>query len=568
MNIIGNLGIAKKLVAAIIGLSIAVFGVVGTVLILNQKSGFDGLLDQATEVLDEFALQQNQANKKSEKLKAEQLLILMARIAPESILNYELSTLTDYGDIAVKDPDISFVEIQDIKGRQLARSESHNENESDKGQGNIDVISKDVVVDDEVVGKVLLGYNHVRLNRMADVVSANKTSSLEAMAAVTGKETRSSSNVLTIMMLVGAVAITLVFYGLITRTVVMPVEETLLFANQVASGDLSASVAPKSGDEIGQMLQALNDMADNLRNMVGQVRDGAERIVGSATSVAHSTGSLYKRAEDQAASLEETSASMEQMTGTVKQTAERAESAQNIAHKNREQAEIGSKSTDDMVRAMAEINEASDRIAKITATIDGIAFQTNLLALNAAVEAARAGDHGRGFAVVASEVRDLAQRSADASKEIRVLIDNNINKIQAGSELATRSGNILAELVETGKTVAEINIEISSASSEQASGIDQVNNAVLHMDQITQDNSALVGQVATAGREVQDQAEQLLGAVQNFKVDRETEPSTLGQSVIKLSDQMKERKDNKRETLPGIDTKLEDSASAALWKSM
>lgn len=568
MGIFKNLGIAKKLVAAIIGLSVAVFGVVGTVLIVNQKSVFDGLLDQATEVMDQFAIQQNHSNKESEKLKAEQLLNLMARIAPESIMNYELSTLTDYGDIAVKDPDIIFVEVQDTNGRQLARSESLNKGDANKEQGNISVITKDVMVDEEVVGKVLLGYNHVRLNEMAAMVSANKTSSLEAMAAVTGEETRTSSTVLAIMMFIGAVAITVVFYGLITRTIVMPVTETLLFANQVADGDLSASVAPKSGDEIGQMLQALNNMADNLRNMVGQVREGAERIVDSATSVAHSTGSLYKRAEDQAASLEETSASMEQMTGTVKQTAERAESAQTIAYKNREQAEIGSKSTDDMVKAMAEINEASDRIAKITGTIDGIAFQTNLLALNAAVEAARAGDHGRGFAVVASEVRDLAQRSAEASKEIRVLIDNNINKIQAGSELATRSGSILADLVETGKTVAEINIEISSASREQASGIDQVNNAVLHMDQITQDNSALVGQVATAGREMQNQAEQLLSAVQSFKVDRVVEPVAREQSVIKLDDQIKERMANKRDTQSSVDAMVKDKTSEVMWEHM
>jgi methyl-accepting chemotaxis protein len=511
--------------------------------------------------MDEFALQQNNSNKKAERVKAEQLINLMARIAPEPIINYELSTLTDYGDIAVKDPDISFVEIQDVNGRQLARSASMNDGK-DK-QENIDVISKEVVIDEEVVGKVLLGFNHVRLNEMAAAVETNKISSLKEMEAVTRTATESSSAVLSIMMLVGAVAITLVLYGLITRTIVMPVNETLYFANKVANGDLSASVAPKSGDEIGQMLQALNGMADNLRKMVGQVRDGAERIVDSATSVAQSTSSLYKRAEDQAASLEETSASMEQMTGTVKQTAERAESAQSIAHKNREQAEIGSKSTDDMVMAMAEINEASDRIAKITDTIDGIAFQTNLLALNAAVEAARAGDHGRGFAVVASEVRDLAQRSADASQEIRALIDNNINKIQAGTELATRSGNILGELVETGKTVSEINIEISSASREQASGIDQVNNAVLHMEQITQDNSALVGQVATAGREMQNQAEHLLVAVKNFKVDKDVEPSAFSQSVIKLSEQKKERMITNAEAQPTASEEIKGSASAA-----
>ncbi|MBE9516374.1 MAG: HAMP domain-containing protein [Proteobacteria bacterium] len=560
MHIFRNFGIAKKLVAAVIGLTVVVFGSVGTVLILNQKSGFDGLLAQATEVMDEFALQQHQSNKQGERLKAEQLLILMARIAPEPIINFELSTLTDYGDIAVKDPDISFVEIQDANGRQLARSEAINEGRNKKDKSNIDVITKDVLVEDEVIGKVMLGYNHVRLNQMAAAVDTNKKSKLQEMVEVTSRTIESNSTVLIVMMLVGAIAITLVLYGVITRSIVMPVKETLYFANQVASGDLSATVAPKSRDEIGQMLGALNDMADNLRKMVGQVRMGAELIVESTTSVADDTDGLSRRAEDQAASLEETSASMEQMTGTVKQTAERAESARSIANKNREQAEIGGKSTDDMVKAMAEINEASDRIAQITTTIDGIAFQTNLLALNAAVEAARAGENGRGFAVVATEVRELAKRSADASREIRVLIDNNINKIQAGTELATRSGNILVELVETGRTVAEIIDEISSASREQASGIDQVNNAVMQMDQITQDNSALVAQVNTSGRDMQDQAEQLLKMVRNFKVDQEAVTS---QTIYRMGDQEKDQTDNKLEMQSEPVVRVVDSVSTA-----
>ena len=518
MYIFKDSGIANKLVAAVIGLTIVVFSAVGFVLVQNQKSGFDGLLTQATEVMDDFAIQQDIANKEAEQLKAHQLLELLARISPEPIINFELSSLSDYGEIAVKDPDISFVEFMDMEGRQLARSESENIDTV-----NIETITKDVVIDDEVIGKVVLGQNHIRLSKMAEDVNSDKTSKLQAMTDATSDTLESNSRTLIIMMFIGAFAITFVCYGLITRTVVRPVKESLSFANKIASGDLSASVTPKNKDEIGQMLESLNGMANSLRKIVGQVRLGAEHIVDSTSNITQSTSSLSSKTCNQASSLEETSSSMEEMTVTVKQTAERAGTASGIAVKNREQAEIGGKSTDDMVRAMLDINSASKNIAAITGTIDSIAFQTNLLSLNAAIEAASAGNHGRGFAVVASEVRELAKRSSSASKEIRELINNNIEKIQVGTDLATRSGEILVELVETGRTVANTIDEISVTSQEQAAGIDQVNNAIMQMDQITQDNASLVEEINASGKEMQSQAEQLLGMVQYFKINKEDE---------------------------------------------
>lgn len=517
INFFKNPGIAKKMIAAVIGLTIVVFSAVGLVLVQNQKAGFDGLLNQTSQVMDEFAAQQHAANKEAGQLKAEQLLVLMARIAPEAIINFELSSLVDYGEIAVKDPDISFVEFHDLNGQQLARSESENIG------SDFDTITKDVVIDEDVIGKVLLGHNHIRLNEMAGIVDADKTSKLKAMTGVTNDTVDANSRILMVMMFIGALVMTVVFYGLITRTVVQPVRETLSFANKIARGDLSASVTPKNKDEIGQMLEALNAMAISLREIVGQVRSGAEHIVDSAAEVTHRTSSLAVKTCNQASSLEETSSSMEEMTVTVKQTADRADSARVIAEKNREQAEVGGKSTDDMIEAMTDINNASENIAAITATIDGIAFQTNLLALNAAIEAASAGKHGRGFAVVAAEVRELAKRSATASKEIRSLIENNINKIQAGTKLATRSGEILIDLVKTGRTISDIIDDISTTTKEQASGIDQVNNAIMQMDQITQDNSSLVEEVDASGKEMHGQAENLLNLVQYFKLNKVTE---------------------------------------------
>lgn len=517
MHFFKNPGIAKKLVGAVIGLTIIVFGAVGLVLVQNQKAGFDDLLEQTTKVMDEFALQQQNANAEAEQLKAEQLLILMARIAPEPIINFELSALADYGEIAIKDSDISFVEFQNKEGQRLARSESKNIDSE------IDIITRDVVIEEEVIGYVILGHNDIRLDELASQVNTNKKIKLQDMTEVTSSIIKSNSEILMAMMLTGAFVITIVSSGLISRMVVRPVKESLSFANKIASGDLSASVSPKSKDEIGQMLDALNGMAKSLREIVGQVRAGAEHIVDSSTNITHSTSSLTTKTCNQASSLEETSSSMEEMTVTVKQTADRANSARSIAVKNREQAEIGGKSTDDMLKAMLEINDASESIAAITSTIDGIAFQTNLLALNAAIEAASAGSHGRGFAVVAAEVRELAKRSSNASKEIRQLIENNISKIEAGTDLAKRSGEILVELVETGRTVADIIDEISVSSKEQAAGIDQVNTAIMQMDQITQDNANLVEEVNSSGKEMQGQAEQLLSMVQYFKISKATD---------------------------------------------
>lgn len=535
MNFFKNPGIAKKLVGAVIGLTIVVFGAVGMVLVQNQKSGFDDLLEQTTKVMDDFALQQQNANAEAEQLKAEQLLILMARIAPEPIINFELSALADYGEIAIKDSDISFVEFQNKEGQRLARSEAQNIDSE------IDIITKDVVIEEEVIGKVILGHNNIRLNKLASQVNTHKTSKLQEMADVTGNTIKSNSQILMAMMLIGAFVITIVSSGLIARMIVRPVKESLSFANKIASGDLSASVSPKNMDEIGQMLEALNNMATSLREIVGQVRAGAEHIVDSATNITQSTSSLTTKTCNQASSLEETSSSMEEMTVTVKQTADRANSARSIAVKNREQAEIGGKSTDDMVKAMLEINDASENIAAITSTIDGIAFQTNLLALNAAIEAASAGSHGRGFAVVATEVRELAKRSSNASKEIRELIDNNISKIQAGTELATRSGEILIELVETGRTVADIIDEISTSSKEQAAGIDQVNTAIMQMDQITQDNANLVEEVNSSGKEMQGQAEQLLNMVQYFKISNDADNTDQHRSTYTPDNMMDNR---------------------------
>jgi methyl-accepting chemotaxis protein len=303
------------------------------------------------------------------------------------------------------------------------------------------------------------------------------------------------------------------------RRVIANILPVVRVAARAADGDLRDRIEIKTRDEIGQMGQAFNQMLDQLNEMVAQVKDGAVNISSATAQIAEGNTSLSQRTEEQASSLEETASSMEEMTGTVKQNADSATEARQLAEANRARASSGAEVVSRTVQAMGEINDSSTRIADIITTIDGIAFQTNLLALNAAVEAARAGEQGRGFAVVATEVRSLAQRSADAAKEIKVLIEDSVGKVRAGTQLVDESGKTLEEIIMGTQKVADIIAEIAAASLEQASGIDQVNNAITQMDNMTQDNAALVEEAAASSRSMQDQASNLSQMMEFFKLD-------------------------------------------------
>ncbi|MGD9849791.1 MAG: methyl-accepting chemotaxis protein [Nitrospirales bacterium] len=290
-------------------------------------------------------------------------------------------------------------------------------------------------------------------------------------------------------------------------------------AQRAAEGDLSKRVRVTSNDELGVMGKAMNAMLDNLVKVVSEVRQAAEHVSTASSEITQGNEDLSQRTSAQAGALEETSASMEEMTSTIKQNADNAKQANQLAVAAREVAEKGGAVTDKAVGAMDEINKSSKKIADIINVIDEIAFQTNLLALNAAVEAARAGEQGRGFAVVASEVRNLAQRSATAAKEIKALINESVQKVGDGSELVNRSGQTLEEIVNSVKRVTDIIAEISAASQEQAAGIDQVNKAVMQMDQGTQQNAALVEQATSASQSMKQQATELLNQVAFFKLE-------------------------------------------------
>jgi len=272
-------------------------------------------------------------------------------------------------------------------------------------------------------------------------------------------------------------------------------------------------------------MQALKDMTGNLQTLVSQVRSGTDTIATASGQIASGNQDLSSRTEQQASSLEETASSMEELTSTVKQNADNARQANVLAQSASGIAVKGGDVVGQVVGTMASINESSRKIVDIISVIDGIAFQTNILALNAAVEAARAGEQGRGFAVVASEVRNLAQRSAAAAKDIKQLIGDSVEKVETGSQLVEQAGRTMTEIVASITRVTDIMAEITSASVEQSSGIEQVNTAIVQMDQVTQQNAALVEQAAAAAESMQDQAARLSEVVSVFKLLASSAPA-------------------------------------------
>jgi len=320
-------------------------------------------------------------------------------------------------------------------------------------------------------------------------------------------------------LLAAALALGAAYAVLVTRSITRPMNEALAIAETVAAGDLTSRIEVTRTDETGQLLQALKNMNDNLINIVGQVHQGTSTIASASGQIAAGNQDLSSRTEQQASSLEETASSMEELTSTVRQNADNARQANSLAASASEVARKGGDVVAQVVGTMGSINESAKKIADITGVIDGIAFQTNILALNAAVEAARAGEQGRGFAVVATEVRNLAQRSAAAAKEIKELITDSVDKVDAGSKLVDQAGATMTDIVASITRVTDIMGEITSASQEQSAGIEQVNQSIAQMDQVTQQNASLVEEAAAAAESLQLQADQLVQVVGAFKLD-------------------------------------------------
>ncbi|WP_347555628.1 methyl-accepting chemotaxis protein [Robbsia sp. KACC 23696] len=322
---------------------------------------------------------------------------------------------------------------------------------------------------------------------------------------------------------------------LITRSIVTPVREAVLVAETVARGDLTMRIDVRGRDEMAQLLGALSNMNEKLATMVSQVRDSSESIATGSSEIAAGNTDLSQRTEEQAAALEETAASMEQLTAAVRQNAENAKQGNMLARDASEIAERGGEVVEKVVGTMRGITTSSEKVAEIISVIEGIAFQTNILALNAAVEAARAGEQGRGFAVVAGEVRTLAQRSAAAAKEITELINQSVEGVKAGSTLVDEAGATMKDVVKSVKRVTDLMGEVSAASTEQQTGIEQVNQAVAQMDEVTQQNAALVEEASAAAQSMAAQSSALKALVGTFRVDRNAQVAAAVLSTAPVS---------------------------------
>ena len=329
----------------------------------------------------------------------------------------------------------------------------------------------------------------------------------------------SGARELMLVLALGAVMLAVFAAWYATRSITRPMTEAVSMARRVAGGDLSVQIEVTSADETGQLMAALKDMNDALAKIVGEVRMGTDSIATASDQIAAGNLDLSTRTEQQASSLQETASSMEQLTGTVRQSAESANQANLLAVSAAEVALKGGAMVSQVVDTMGSINASAKKIADIISVIDGIAFQTNILALNAAVEAARAGEQGRGFAVVAGEVRNLAQRSAEAAKEIKVLITDSVEQVDAGTRLVDQAGATMQEVVTSFKRVTDIVAEITDASREQTLGIGQINQAISQMDGVTQQNAALVEESAAAAQSLKSQVGNLVRVVGVFKLE-------------------------------------------------
>ncbi|RRO10417.1 methyl-accepting chemotaxis protein [Pectobacterium aquaticum] len=380
------------------------------------------------------------------------------------------------------------------------------------------------------VANTLTGFAEKIANTIQNLVTLQTQKSLDITQQVI---------TITALVAVCAVVVGLLVAWLITHQMTRQIRNSLTLAEYIASGDLTAVIEPQSSDELGRLTTALATMNQRLRDMISQIKESVMHVATASSEISAGNTDLASRTEEQSSAVVETAASMEELTSTVKRNADNAREASHLAEVAANHARSGGKIVWDVIDTMGVITESSKKITEIISVINGISFQTNILALNAAVEAARAGEQGRGFAVVAGEVRNLAQRSAQAAKEIESLIQESVQRVHAGSEMANKAGGTMEQIISSVTNVSGIMNEISNASEEQSRGIDQIGKAVTELDSTTQQNAALVQESSSAASSLEQQADQLSQLVSVFKLGTESTTQHRSSSGTQLSGRLK-----------------------------
>ncbi|HEU0202874.1 MAG TPA: methyl-accepting chemotaxis protein [Burkholderiaceae bacterium] len=505
--------IARRLIT-LIGTSLIVMFLL--MLMVSQRLQGDGLDDVArasASALKSSADEQRELGRSAVQLKVRQTTKMLAQIAPAAIASMDLTSLLNFAKTSVEDPDIVYVAFRDNDNRQLAQA-----GDAAKVQRET-TIEQDITFDGTRLGKVTVVFAWDRIEAEAARIAeahARNASLVEAARENALWSTGVSMTVMLGLALAAVIAILFWIVGSIRRGLHAAVD----VADAIAAGDLVRHIDVEGDDEISHLMARLRKMQQALRSIVAGVKHSAEHINVSSGEIARGNMDLSSRTEAQASNLQQTAASMAQLTSAVSNSAATARQARELADQTSKVAVQGGQVVGHVVDTMATINGSSQRIAEIISVIDGIAFQTNILALNAAVEAARAGEQGRGFAVVAGEVRNLAQRSAQAAREIKHLIGDSVEKVQAGSRLVDDAGAKMRDVVKQVEQMVHLIGDLANTAQEQSGGLAQINDTVAQLDQMTQQNAALVEEAAAASSSLKEQADRLADAVGTFRLEQ------------------------------------------------
>ena len=479
------------------------------------------------------AMSQDQINKlqDDQRFKVKQLTQLMAASSEQSFANYDYRAVQTLAELVGKDGDISFVDFRTEEGKSVASAGKADGHPADR------IVHEEVHDSGAKLGEVRVGYNLDRVERQQTEIAARSTGELQRLDARTAEDLRRLRWALAAMMAATVVVTSLLVLWLFRKLVLGHLRKAVTRAGDIAHGVLEGAndeIYPK--DEMGQLLTAMQDMTGRLRSVVGEVRHAADTIGSVASDIAQGNTDIKQRTAQQTSTLHDTASNVQRLTEIVQRNAAGARQAEQLVSDARAQAEHGGAVVRQTVEAMVAVNDSSRKIGDIINVVNDIAFQTNLLALNAAVEAARAGEQGRGFAVVAGEVRKLAQRSAEAAREIRTLIADSVSKVEEGDRLVNQSGQTLEEIITTVKRASDIVAELAAASQEQARGIEQVNQGIATMDQVAQGNAALTEQAAAASESLNREAANLVEQMAFFQLAARQRAAAASLPVINVEE--------------------------------